>query len=229
MHLQKQEYLFQRIREKLPPGESLVDVVAGLLFISSDSAYRRIRGETGLVLEEAAILCEHFSISLDSLLGSGSNTITFQYKSLSNADYSFESYLSDILQNLKRAASGEIIYLTKDIPLFYNFLYKPLFAFRYFFWMKSILQHPDFKKKKFSFDLLPSHIEALGNEIAEAYCKIPSIEIWNTECINSSISQVEYYRDADYFESAKDIILIYQSMATLLDHLKKQDEYGAKF
>ena len=43
-----QNYLFQRIRERLPVDASLADIVAGLLYVSNDSAYRRIRGETPL-------------------------------------------------------------------------------------------------------------------------------------------------------------------------------------
>ena len=43
---QSQEFLFHRIKELLPPHASLVDTVAEILHISSDSAYRRIRGET---------------------------------------------------------------------------------------------------------------------------------------------------------------------------------------
>ena len=39
-----QEYLFRRIRENLSVEDSLADVVAELLHVSNDSAYRRIRG-----------------------------------------------------------------------------------------------------------------------------------------------------------------------------------------
>jgi len=48
---QSQEFLFQRIKELLPPHAPLVDSVANILHVSSDSAYRRIRGETPLVLD----------------------------------------------------------------------------------------------------------------------------------------------------------------------------------
>lgn len=224
-----QEYLFRRIREKLLPTDSLVDVVAALLFVSNDSAYRRIRGETGLVLEEARILCDHFHISLDALLRSKPNTITFSYNRIDNAGYNFEQYLLDIKTNLQLAGDGEIIYLTKDIPVFYNFLFRPLFAFRYFFWMKSILQHPDFVHQKFSFSVLPPDMEKLGKEIISIYNNLSSVEIWNTECVNSTISQVEYYREAGYFQSEEDIHAIYSSVADLLEHLRRQADCGSKF
>ena len=79
-----QEYLFRRIKEKLPVEASLADVVAEMLHVSNDSAYRRIRGETPLILEEAQILCEAFSLSLDQTLNNKENTVSFTAFNLNN-------------------------------------------------------------------------------------------------------------------------------------------------
>ena len=40
-----QQQIFQQIKSKLPATVSAVDEIAKLLNISSDSAYRRMRGE----------------------------------------------------------------------------------------------------------------------------------------------------------------------------------------
>jgi hypothetical protein len=227
-----QDFLFQRIREKLRPGDSLADVVAGLLFVSNDSAYRRIRGETPLVLEEAKTLCDTFGLSLDQLLQSKPDSILLNYTEVASNRQSFHHYLEGILSNLKMmatASSREIIYLTKDIPVFYNFLYGPLFSFRYFFWMKSILQDPDFAGIKFSIDCLPKELEEMGKEINRVYNSIPSSEIWNTECINSTISQIEYYREAGYFRSPLEVDKVYGALRNLIDHLRERAETGSKF
>lgn len=227
-----QEYLFQRIKEKLSPEASLPDAVAALLHVSNDSAYRRIRGETPLVLEEARILCDSFKISLDQILSSNENTVAFHSYHLHNETYSFKKYLQDILINLNHAASfenKEIVYLTKDFAWFYNFLYRPLFSFRYFFWMKSILQHPYFASVKFSIDLLPNDVAELGQLILKKYNSIPSVEIWNTECVNSTISQIEYYQEAGYFNSREDVKAIYMSLQNAIEHIRLQAETGCKF
>lgn len=229
---QIQEYLFQRIREKLFGEASLPDTVAALLHVSSDSAYRRIRGETPLVLEEARILCEAFGISIDQVMRSEENSVVFASFKLNNQNYPFKKYLQDILQNLEQVASfdqKEIIYLTKDFAWFYNFLYRPLFAFRYFFWMKSILQHPEFVPLQFSMDLLPKDIEEVGQQILKTYNTIPSVEIWNTECVNSTISQIEYYREAGYFKNREDVVKIYGALRAAIEHIRQQADTGCKF
>jgi hypothetical protein len=227
-----QEILFQRIRERLPVTVSLADVVAERLFVSNDSAYRRIRGETPLVLDEAKTLCEAFGISLDELLASRKDSVSFTVSNVDSTDNSFKNYLNGILDNFKMIMAGEqkeIFYLSKDIPVFNNFLFRPLFAFRYFFWMKSILQHPDFVRQQFSSDMLPKEIEDIGKEINYHYSEIPSTEIWNTEAVNSLISQVEYYREAGYFKSDEEVGKIYGSLRDLIEHFRVMAETGRKF
>jgi hypothetical protein len=225
-----QDHLFQRIREKLPVNISLSEKIAELLFISNDSAYRRIRGETPLVLEEAKLLCENFGISLDQVLGEKDETVCFNTISVNSAEYSFDKYLDDLIKSIKlllQYSDSEIIYLSKDISLFHNFYYRPLFAFRYFFWMRSIIRDPSFQDKKFSVDILPGATEERGRELLKLYGQIPSIEIWNTECVNSLISQVEYYREAGYLQEEQG--MIYEALAKTVNHIKLQAEEGAKF
>jgi len=230
--LPAQQYIFKSIKERLPETTSMVDVVASLLYVSTDSAYRRIRCETPLTLDESKILCEHFKLSLDQLLQLSENSVLFQSERIDASEHDFEKYLKDISKQfdyLQHNNCESMIYLTKDIPLFHTFCFRPLFAFRYFFWMKSILQHPEFKDKKFSFDCLPQHIEELGCAITQQYNHVPSVEIWNTECVNSTIFQINLYKEAGYITTHEEVACIYDAVIMALDHLCVQAEAGAKF
>lgn len=229
---QSQEFLFQRIKELLPPHTSLVDQVAEILHISADSAYRRIRGETPVVLDEARELCSYFKLSLDQIMQVQGGSTLFQNVRIDLKNYSYEKYLGALLQQVGYVSSfihKEIIYQTKDMPIFHNFYFQPLIAFRYFFWMKTILRHPDFQEKEFEFSCLSPEVERLSKELAQGYCKIPSAEIWNTESVNAAILQVEFYKDSGFFSSANDIRIIYESLEETYNHLKLQAEYGCKF
>lgn len=227
-----QEFLFQRIKELLPPHVSLVDAVAETLHLSSDSAYRRIRGETPMVLDEVKELCQFYKISLDQLLDVKTGSILFQNVRINIHNYSYETYLKDLLKQLQYTDSfiqKEIIYLTKDTPIFHNFYFKPLIAFRYFFWMKTIIQKPEFSDREFEMNCISNDIEELSMELTRAYNKIPSVEIWNTECINSVISQIEFYKNSGYFASSADIKIVYESLEASILHLKDMVESGCKF
>ena len=227
-----QDFLFRRIREMLPPQAPVAEIVSEILHISSDSAYRRIRGETPLVLEEVRQLCEHFHLSMDQLFELKDDTVVFSNIRINNQHYSYEKYLTGLLGLVRQISScseKEIIYLTKDVPIVHNFYFSPLIAFRYFFWMKNILQHPDFAGRGFMMNGVSPAIESVSRELAREYTRIPSVEIWNSECINSTISQVEFCKDSGYFSSAADIRVVYQSLEETIHHLKAQVEAGVKF
>jgi hypothetical protein len=226
-----QELLFQRIREKLSPGISLAEHISDLLCLSPDSAYRRIRGETPLVLEELKQLCDFHSISMDQLLQLKDDSVLFSVVRVEDANGSFKLFMQEMLRRLKIVASAtqkELIYLSKEIVVFHFFMHPALFAFQYFFWMKSALRS-DTMPLHFSFDLLQPDIEAIGKEILSLYNSIPSIEIWNLECINNTISQIEYYRDAGLFRSIRDVEIIYDALHDMLSHLQLQCEKNCKF
>ena len=229
---QSQEFLFQRIKELLGADDSMVDSVAEILHISTDSAYRRIRGETPIVLDEARELCMHFELSLDTLLNVRAGSTLFQNVRINTRTYVYEQYLKDLLKQMQFVASvahKEIIYRTKDISLFHNFYFEPLIAFRYFFWMKTILHHPDFTGKEFTMNCAPAEIIDLSKQLSRLYNRIPSVEIWNTECVNAAITQIEFYKDSGYFSKASDIKLIYESLEETLIHLKNEVAFGSKF
>jgi hypothetical protein len=227
-----QEFLFQRIKEMLAPSVSLTDAVSEILHVSNDSAYRRIRNETPLVLDEAKLLCEHFHLSLDQVLNTRSNSVLFENVRINNREYSYESYLSGLtklLQFINSFSQKEIIYLTKDIPIFHNFYFKPLIAFRYFFWMKTILQHPEYVTRTIDLNDIPPAIETMSKELIKGYTGVPSTEILNTESVNSLISQIQFYKDSGVFSSAADIRTVYEAVKETILHLKVQVEHGCKF
>lgn len=227
-----QDILFQRIKEILPQHDSLVDAISEILHVSSDSAYRRIRGETPLVLDEARILCQHFNLSLDQLLEAKKRVILFRDYRIKNQQYDYRQYLSGLheqLDSISNFIQKEIIYMSKDLPIFHNFYYRPLIAFRYYFWMKTHLLHPDFENKQFDFGLLSPDIEQMSLDLTKKYCRIPSTEMWNTESINSTISQIEFSKDSGHFQSSADIRAIYDALEETVYHMKQQAEYGCKF
>jgi hypothetical protein len=59
-----QKRLFEEIQKNLLSQYLLVDIVSDVLDIGKDSAYRRIRGEKQLNIDEAYKLCKHFHLSL---------------------------------------------------------------------------------------------------------------------------------------------------------------------
>ena len=72
-----QQQLFQAVKARLQVESSMADEIAKLLNISTDSAYRRIRGEKMITLEELHAICINYRISLDQLMGINTGAIMF--------------------------------------------------------------------------------------------------------------------------------------------------------
>src|SRR5687768_13549794 len=96
-----QQQIFRQIKAKLPPHLSMVDEVAHILNVSTDSAYRRIRSEKALSLEEVYKLCVHYQVSFDQLFNFQSGTFLFQGEFVQDFDFNFHKHINNIDQQLK--------------------------------------------------------------------------------------------------------------------------------
>ena len=55
------------------------------------------------------------------------------------------------------------------------------------------------------------------------------LELWNAESINSTLSQLRYYKDGGYFKHADDLNIVLDSFQKCLDHIELEVEKGIKF
>jgi hypothetical protein len=227
-----QKQLFQIIKNKIPAELSVADEVGKLLNISSDSAYRRMRSEKQITFEEAYILANHFKISLDQLMSISAGGILFQGNIVNDKNYGFEQYLTGILHTMAYFNSfknKELYYSCKDMPLFHHFYVREFAAFKWFFWLKTYLHFPGFDKRKFKFSDFPDELFPLEQQVLGMYNQLDSREIWNIESMSIFFRQIEFYREADMFESDEDILRVYEALEKVWDHLERQAALGYKF
>lgn len=224
--------IFQHIKSKVSPAVNMADEIAGVLDISTDSAYRRIRGEKPLSIEELYKLCLRYGVSLDSLFNLESNAFAFQGKLMQPSTFRFDEYLVNLVQQVKYMNSfrqRQMYYLCKDIPIFHHFHFRELAAFKYYFWMRAFMQQPGFAQRKFSFADYPDELFQLGQQALHYYNQIDSVELWNIETIISTVRQIKFYQDTQAFTREEDIYALYSTLEKLLDHLEAQAALGYKF
>jgi transcriptional regulator with XRE-family HTH domain len=227
-----QSSFLEQIKKKLPASTSLADEIAEALNISRDSAYRRIRGETVLSLDEAKTLCIRFDVSLDALLGVESGIIPFKHLVVNSKPETFEHWLKSMLENLelinRYPGSKEIVFTAKDVPVFHYFRYPELCAFKMFFWMKSVLSYPEFQSKKFSANLVRSDLLSLARKIEKTYHEVPSIELWSEETTNVTLKQLEFYHESGFFTSSADSTSIFDQYKQMVNDIKGYAARGYK-
>ena len=227
-----QTLLFQEIREKIPRNLSLVDSVADLLEISQDSAYRRIRGEKPISLEELQKLSVHYNLSVDRLLNLKNKGFSFQGQLMDETDYDINTWLinlSDITRSIQAKPGNHIYYLAKDVPFVYPLQFPALAGFKEFFRKKSFLPPSQTRGIKFSVaEINPGFRETAGR-IVKMYNTIPSTEIWSSESFNSVIKQIQFYSYTGQLASKSESIYLFDALEEMLNHLEHQAELGVKY
>ena len=227
-----QQQLFAEIKRKVGDAASVVDEVAKLLDISTDSAYRRLRNEKTISLDELYLLCTHYKISLDQMMNVQTGSFAFQGNLLNPKTHRYDAYLTGMthfMAYLNSFKQKEFYYLGKDLPIFHYFHCKELAAFKYFFWMGTLIHFPEFKNKLVSIDEFPDDLYELCKKILSFYNQIDSIELWNIESLNSTIRQIEYYIDNRMFRSDEDALKVYEATEKIFYHLEEQAKTGYKF
>ena len=227
-----QQQLFKAIKTKMGESATAVEEIAKLLAISNDSAYRRMRGDKTLTIDELQLLCSHYQVSLDQFMNIAARGILFQGQFLDKSNFRFEDYLTSMLQNMAYMNSfkeKQFFYLCKDLPIFHQYHIREIAAFKWFFYLKTYFHFPGFEKRKFRFSDHPDELFAIERKILDLYNQLPSVEIWNLENMNIFFRQIEFYRDGRVFESDQDIYKLYEAIERLWDHLEQQASLGYKF
>jgi len=227
----KQNDFVDLIKNALPPGHSLVGELSDLLNISSDSAYRRIRGETSFTFEEVVIICNRFSISFDSFISSQSGSVSFRYNMVDITIGSFKKYIQKIctdLVSVRQSRDRQIIYAADDIPIFLLFAVPEVAYFKMFYWMKSVLNIPELEKMKYDPSFIDEDLRKWGEEMLNSYSIVPSIEIWNDTTFTSIIKEIDFYHESGLFQSEEQALNLCDRLSELLNDIRKMAERSSK-
>jgi hypothetical protein len=224
----------EKLKASVPPNISLANNMAELLNISVDGAYRRLRGETGLTVDEFFTLCKAFKISPD-LVNSGQEKdgiVNFHYKHLGNEKINFDGYLAGIRKDMSQILKFEdnqIIFTAEDIPIWHYFNYPLLTGFKLFYWTKAILNVEEFQESKFDESLVDAKLMEDAQAIYQLYLKTNSIEIWSEETVVSVIKQIEYFWETNQFKEKETAINVLEELKMMIEDIRKSAERTIKY
>jgi len=226
-----QQKLFQEIKAKVPSTHSFVHEIADILGLSYDSAYRRIRGDKEISLEELYKLTMEFSLSLDNIFKTESKEVSFQCAPLDCNSFKVKDWLALVLYNIKEiseAREKEIIYAAKDVPVFHYFQIPEIAAFKIFFWEKTLFQFPEYEDMYFRLDEIDPEVIKIGQQALFYATKVPAKEIWNQDTFNIMLRQIEYYWISGIIRKKDDALNLIDKVDLWTRHIHKQAEQGSR-
>jgi hypothetical protein len=169
----------------------LAQSVADVLNISTNEAYKKIRGTSNISLPQLIKLADAFSTPF-SYQPTKSVYVSFSYVYMNRESPDMLGYLIDLLTNMRAIHSKSnrhINITTDDIPIFHFFKYPELTCFKLFFWA-------DNSAVKFDLSFINEQIINVAQELNKTYLEIPSTEIWSKDAVFGTIDQVRYAFEA---------------------------------
>lgn len=229
--MKMQDALFTKIRETMDNPKELAKDMQELLNISSDAAYRRLRGETALSIDEAYKLGYNYKISLSDLENFRNDHVTFIRRPFINNVESFEYFMMQSLEQLQALTKDPdhlMLYTAKDVPVFYQYKYRELGAFKIYVWMRSIYDIDKINGAYYSLSDIPERLLELAQQQWEAYSKINSLEIWNDTTLSSLINQIQYFYEAGMLNGKEEALLLCDQIQDMLKVIYKQAIHGQR-
>lgn len=218
------EALLHAIKEKIPQGTNIANVLMDILFIGKEAVYRRLRSEVAFTMEEAATISRHFRISLDDILGE--NTLKsrpFQLKMTEfvnpmEADYEQMEEFIALLHNSRQDTHTEMTSAVNVLPQTLYFKYQYISKFYMFKWLYQWNNKDPLKS------LEDIEIPARLADIHKRYVE-ESLHIKNSYYILDNLLFQYFVNDIRYFASIRfitheDVVAIKKDLLDLIDYME---------
>ena len=221
-----QNILFSQIKKRVISQTDWAREIGDLLQVSREAVYRRERGEVTLDLQEIEKLCQHYRISIDSLIEGRKERISFTYNSLVvHKGSSYKTYLQglrDLLKQIEEASEKEILFCADDIPLFHFMSFPELTFFKLYAWSQSLKNiEPDMLYEDFEQELQNLDFQKLFSDISKSYRMIPSREIWTEQTIQPILTLIEYFNDIGCFANSDSKFKLCKQLLELISRLER--------
>ncbi len=226
-----QDALFRKIRETMENPKELPKLLQDILSVSADSAYRRLRGETVVSIDEAYKLSNYFKVALSDLETFRNDHVTFTRRPFINSIEQLEDFLVESLDHLELVLSDpnhQMLFLAKDIPVFYIYKFRELAAFKMFVWLRSIYDIEKINNHYYDLMSIPERLIELAQKQWEAYSRMNTLEIWNETTIVSLLNQIEYYYEAGLLSGKEQALLLCDQVNDMLRVIYRQAKHGAR-
>jgi len=227
-----QRALIERIRTQLPSKKNLAVELEKILHISQSAIYKRLQGKIPFTFDDLAKLIQHFDLPLSQIANPNAGIIQGTFSGL-YAGASCLDYLKSIereMSAIQNSRSPQLWLMGSELPDFYWFYFDELALLQYYIWERMVWNVPDWQERRFSFKLPKKKaFLASGKRILQHYHRIPAMEFWNYQVLDTALSQMEYLLESKLFEQPKDAICLCGQMCLLVRHMSKMLENGSHF
>jgi hypothetical protein len=219
------ENLIEAVKEKIPKGVNLANVLMDTLYIGKEAVYRRLRGEVPFTFTEASIISNSLGVSLDRVSGANSAKNALFALHIIDHKHPVETYHAQIENNIrifkavKDNPTLEWYAASNVIPQVFYFDYDNLARFLLYKWM---YQHEKINYIKYFSGLQLS--ESL-REIQKEYVKVSKDValanfIWDNMMFYSLVNDIRYFAGINLITRGE-VDILKEEILRMIDELER--------
>jgi hypothetical protein len=194
------ENLIEAIKEKIPNGVNLANVLMDTLYIGKEAVYRRLRGEVPFTFAEASIISNSLGVSLDRISGANSPKNALFALNIIDHKYPVETYHAQIgnyiriYKAVKDNPALEWYAASNVIPQVFYLGYDNLVRFLLYKWM---YQHEKINYIKYFSGLkISESLKETQKEYVKISKEVASANfIWDNMMFCSLVNDIRYFTD----------------------------------
>ncbi len=223
--------LIEAMKEKVPKGVNLANVLMDTLYIGKEAAYRRLRGEVPFTFTEASIISNALGVSLDRVSGTKSSTNALFGLNLINYTNPYDTYYSSIentvhiLRTVRNDSTAEWFEVSNIIPQRFYFSYDYLSRFLLYKWM---YQHEKVNGVRYFSEMeTTDKLRRIRHEYVQLCKEVPSSNfIWDSMMIISLINDIKYFASINLVKP-EEVQLLKEELLLLINSLEDVAAKGA--
>ena len=192
-----QRKLFHTLSELHWPDNQWKQTCMELLNVGRSAFYKRMRGETPMMMYEIYQLTSHFQLSIDHLISEDKTLVPFKFPRGPYQEFSLKKLfgqMTDDFFSFKSLPNVRLHILANDLPLYYYLDTDALLKFKFFCWELT-------KPGKSIWDTAYKTLDWEENvQLAEQcemihdlFLHMPRTEIWSDTFLNKTLKQINYH------------------------------------
>jgi hypothetical protein len=217
--------LLDAIRDRVPPGTNIANLLTDILYIGKEAAYRRLRGEVQFTLEEVATISKALEISVDKVIGQNEEykSKPFQLKLTQYIDpcpidyKQMEEYLS-ILNKSRDYPYREVGYATNIFPQTILFQFPYVTKFYMFRW--SYQWHGENNIKSLDDIVITDKLNQVMKQYIEEATLIPNTYyIWDHQVFHYLINDIKCFYEVNFLNK-DDVKALKSDIHNMIDRME---------
>ncbi|TAD92864.1 MAG: hypothetical protein EAY75_01630, partial [Bacteroidetes bacterium] len=123
------QVFLQQVQAQLPPGISAVAALMADLGVGKSEAYKKLRGQSPLSIEQVQLLCSKYNINFTVQGHTNRQAAFVDFTPFSTTTLGVNDYIKNLelfLRQIAAAKPTKLTCATDDIPIFHLFQYPEL-------------------------------------------------------------------------------------------------------